>query len=86
MSRVVVLTAGLPENSSAVATGIAAEATDNNGKCTLLFALLAAKTPRYPSSRETGDQCIALTATPRRGGRDYWKQLASGPESLKGLV
>jgi len=85
MSRGVVLTAGLPENNSAAATGIAAEATDSNGKCILLYALLAVKTPRYPSSRETGDRFIALTATPSRGGRDNWKQLASVPRiALKG--
>lgn len=78
MSRGVVLTAEQPENNSAVVV-IAAEARDSQGKCTLLYAPLAAKTPRYPSSRETGDRFIALTAIPSRGGRDNLKQLASVP-------
>ena len=76
MNPGVVLTAGQPENNSAVAVGIAAEAaeaaeaTDSRGKCTLLYVPLAARAPRYPSSPETGDRCIALTATPKRSGRD----------------
>jgi len=77
MSQGVVLTAGQPENNSAAVMGIVAEATDSKEKCTLLYAPLAAKTPRYPSNRETGDRFIALTATPRRGARDNRKQLAS---------
>ena len=76
MSPGVVLTAGQPENNSAVVV-IAAEAPDSQGKCSLLYAPLAVKAPRYPSSRETGDRFIALTATPSRGGRDNRKQLAS---------
>ena len=79
MNPGVVLTAGQPENNSAVAVGIAAEAeaaaeaaeaTDSRGKCTLLYVPLAAKAPRSPSSPETGDRCTALTATPKRSGRD----------------
>jgi hypothetical protein len=73
MNPGVVLTAGQPENNSAVAVGIAAEAaeaTDSRGKCTLLYVPLAARAPRYPSSPETGDRCTALTATPKRSGRD----------------
>jgi hypothetical protein len=73
MSPGVVLTAEQPENNSAVAVGIAAEAaeaTDSRGKCSLLYVPLAAKAPRYPSSPETGDRCTALTATRKRSGRD----------------
>jgi len=73
MNPGVVLTAGQPENNSAVAVGIAAEAaeaTDSRGKCTLLYVPLAAKAPRSPSSPETGDRCTAPTATPKRSGRD----------------
>jgi hypothetical protein len=75
MNPGVVLTAGQPENNSAVAVVVgiaaeAAEATDSRGKCTLLYVPLAAKAPRYPSSPETGDRCTALTATLKRGGRD----------------
>ena len=77
MNPGVVLTAGQPENNSAVvvvvvgiAVEAAAEATDSRGKCTLLYVPLAARAPRYPSSPETGDRCTALTATPKRSGRD----------------
>jgi hypothetical protein len=68
----VVLTAGQPENNSAVTGMVAetAEATDSRGKCILLFVPLAAKVPRYPSSPERGDRCTAPTATQKRGGRD----------------
>jgi hypothetical protein len=71
MNPGVVLTAEQPENNSAVVVGIAAAgATDSRGKCSLLYAPLAAKVPRYPSSPETGGRCTALTATLKRGGRD----------------
>jgi len=71
MSPGVVPTAGQSKNKSAVA-GMAAEAeaTDSRGKCTLQYAPLAARTPRSPSSPETGARCTALTATLNRGGRD----------------
>jgi len=73
MSPGVVLSAGQPENNSAV-TDMAAEtaataAIDSREKCTLLYARLAARTPRYPSNPEAGARCIALTATQNRGGR-----------------
>ena len=78
MNPGVVLTAEQPENNSAVAVVVgiaaeaaeAAEATDSRGKCTLLYVPLAAKAPRSLSSPETGDRCTALTATPKRSGRD----------------
>ena len=75
MNPGVVLTAGQPENNSAVAVVVgiaaeAAEATGSRGECTLLYVPLAARAPRYPSSPETGDRCTALTATPKRSGRD----------------
>ena len=73
MSPGVVPTAGQPKNKSAVAgmaVEVEAEATDSRGKCTLQYAPLAARTPRSPSSPETGAQCTALTATLNRGGRD----------------
>ena len=73
MSPGVVLTAEQPENNSAVVGIVAeaeAEAIDSSGKCSLLYAPLAAKAPRSPSSPETGDRCTALTATPKRSGRD----------------
>jgi len=68
----VVLTAGQSRNKSAVAGMVAveAEAIDSRGKCTLQYAPLAARTPRSPSSHETGARCTALTATQNRGGRD----------------
>lgn len=69
MSPGVVLTAAQPENNSAV-VGMAAEATDSREKCIPLYAPLAAKAPRSPSSPETGGRCTALTATLKRGGRD----------------
>ena len=71
MSPGVVLTAGQPKNKSAVAgMAVEAEATDSRGKCTLQYAPLAARTPRSPSSPETGARCTAPTATQKRGGRD----------------
>ena len=72
----VVLTAGQPEKYSAVVMGMATEATvatvatGSRGKCTLLFAPLAAPTPQFPSSPERGDRCTAPTATQKRSGRD----------------
>ena len=71
----VVLSAGQPEKYSAVVMGMATEATvveatDRRGKCILLFAPLAAQTPRYPSSPERGDRCTAPTAMQKRSGRD----------------
>jgi hypothetical protein len=47
-----------------------AEAIDSSGRCMLLYAPLAARTPRFPSSPERGDRCTAPTATQKRGGRD----------------
>jgi hypothetical protein len=78
MSPGVVPPAGQSKNKSAVAgmavevEGMAAEveATDSRGKCTLQYAPLAARTPRSPSSPETGARCTALTATQKRSGRD----------------
>jgi hypothetical protein len=70
MSPGVVLSAGQPEKYSEVAGMVAAEAIDSRGKCTLQYAPLAARTPRSPSSPETGARCTALTATLNRGGRD----------------
>ena len=78
MSQGVVLTAGRPENNSAV-VGTVAEATNVRGKCIPLSAPLVAKIARYPSSHETGDRCTALTATLKRGGRENGKQLAPDP-------
>jgi len=74
MSLGVVLTAGQPENNSAV-VGTVAEAT-GRGKCIRPSAPRAAKTAKYRSSPATGDLCIALTATPPQGDR----QLSSEPE------
>jgi hypothetical protein len=70
MIQGVVLTAGQPEKYSAAEMGMATEATDSSGKCTLLFVPLAAPTPRYRSSPERGARCTALTATQKRSGRD----------------
>jgi hypothetical protein len=72
MSPGVVPTAGKPEKYSEVAGMVAveAEAIDSRGKCIQLYAPLAARTPRSPSSPETGARCTALTATLNRGGRD----------------
>jgi len=71
MSRGVVLNAERPGNNSAAVGMVAgAEATGSSVKCILLYAPLAARTPRSPSSLETGGRCIALTATLKRGGRD----------------
>jgi hypothetical protein len=70
MNPGVVLTAEQPENNSAVVGMATAEATDSREKCILLYAPLAAKAPRSPSSPETGGRCTALTATLKRGGRD----------------
>jgi hypothetical protein len=72
MIQGVVLTAGQPEKYSAAVMGMAteAEAIDSREKCTLLFAPLAAPTPRYRSSPERGARCTALTATQKRSGRD----------------
>ena len=75
MSQGVVLTAGQPENNSAV-VGTVAEATNVRGKCIRPSAPRAAKTAKYRSSPATGDLCIALTATPLQGDR----QLSSEPE------
>jgi hypothetical protein len=47
-----------------------AEAIDSSGRCMLLYAPLAARIPRFPSSPERGDRCTAPTATQKRGGRD----------------
>ena len=69
MNPVVVLTAEQPENNSVVVVGTAA-APDNRGKCIPLYALLAAKAPKSPSSPETGGQYTVLTATLKRSGRD----------------
>ena len=77
MSQGVVLTAGQPENNSAV-VGTVAEAT-GRGKCIRPSAPRAAKTAKYRSSPATGDRYIAQTATLRLGGRDNGKQLASDP-------
>jgi hypothetical protein len=84
MSRDVVLTAGQPENSSAVVVMVdmAAAADTDKGKCILLCAPLAARAHRYPSSHEAAGQCTALTAIPKSGGRDNGKQLASGTPSI----
>jgi len=75
MSPGVVLTAEQPENNSAVVGIVAeaeaeAEAIDSSGKCSLLYAPLAAKAPRSPSSPEAGDRCTVLIATLKRGARD----------------
>ena len=71
MSPGVVPTAGQSKNKSAVAgMAVEVEATGSRGKCTLQYAPLAARTPRSPSSPETGARCTALTATLNRGGRD----------------
>ena len=72
MNPGVVLTAEQPEKYSAAVMGMAteAEATDSSGKCILLYVPLAARTPRFPSSPETGDRCTVPTATLNRGGRD----------------
>jgi hypothetical protein len=44
-----------------------ATAINGRGKCILLSAPLAGKTPRYLLSPETGDQCTAATATLQSG-------------------
>jgi hypothetical protein len=67
MSPGVVLIAGQSENNSAAA--MVAEAPDSGGKCILLYAPLVAEAPRSPLSPETDDQCTALIATLRQGGR-----------------
>ena len=72
MIQGVVLTAGQPEKYSAAVMGMAteAEAIDSSGRCILLYAPLAARIPRFPSSPERGARCTAPTATQKRGGRD----------------
>jgi len=71
MSPGVVLTAGQSKNKTAVEDiAVEVEATDSRGKCILLCVPLAARTPRSPSSPETGARCTALTATLKRSGRD----------------
>ena len=62
MIQGVVLTAGQPEKYSAAVMGMAteAEAIDSRGKCTLQYAPLAARTPRSPSSHETGAPGVLL--------------------------
>jgi len=76
MSLAVVLTAGQPENNSAVvveamvAEAMVAEATGSREKCTLLCALPVEKIPRCRSNREMGDQCTAATATQRKDVRN----------------
>jgi hypothetical protein len=74
MSPGVVLSAGQPEKYSEVAGMVAveaeAEAIDSREKCLQLYVPLAVRTPRYPSSPETGARCTALTATLKRSGRD----------------
>jgi hypothetical protein len=72
MSPGVVLSAGKPEKYSEVAGMVAVEveATDSRGKCIQLYVPLAVRTPRSPSSPETGARCTALTATQKRSGRD----------------
>ena len=69
MSRGVVLTAEQPGNNSAVVVGmvVGVEAIGSSVRCILLYAPLAARTPRSPSSLETGGRCTALTATLKRG-------------------
>jgi len=67
MSQGVVLTAGQPENNSAV-VGTVAEAT-GRGKCIPPSAPRAAKTAKYRSSHATGDPFTARTATPLKGDR-----------------
>jgi hypothetical protein len=61
MSRGAALTAGQPENNSALVD--MAEDTDK-GKCIPLSALLVARIARYLSSPAMGDPCTAQTATP----------------------
>jgi hypothetical protein len=75
MIQGVVLTAVQPEKYSAAAMGMATAAeataaTDSREKCTLLYVPRAARTPKCPSSPETGARCTAPTATLSRGGRD----------------
>jgi hypothetical protein len=84
MSQGVVLTAGQPENNSAVVVGTVAEAT-SGGKCIQPSAPPVAKTVKYRSNPETGDPCTARNATLNRGSRENGKQLASVPQiALRG--
>ena len=59
MSPGVVLSAGQPEKYSEVA-GVEAEAIDSREKCLQPYVPLAVRTPRYPSSPETGAPGVLL--------------------------
>lgn len=64
MSLSAVLSADKPANSAVVHTlAMIATAINGQGKCILPFALLVAKTLKYLSSHETGDQYTVATAT-----------------------
>jgi hypothetical protein len=62
MSPGVVLSAGQPEKYSEVAGMVAveAEAIDSREKCLQLYVPLVVRTPRYPSSPETGRPGVLL--------------------------
>jgi|TARA_B100001971_G_scaffold211799_1_gene240326 hypothetical protein len=60
----VVLRAVKPERTSAAVHRVALVATAiKEEKCIPLSAPLVAKIPRYPSSQEKGDPCIAVNVT-----------------------
>ncbi len=80
-----VLSAEQSENNSAAVVAVAtvAEAPDSEETCTLLYAPLAVRVLRSPSSPETEDQCTALTATLRRDGRDKGSKRLLPKKSLR---